>query len=102
MNKSEIITNTPKLRTSHDLKEEFIKSNFENPWEWFARKINEVILKPPPESGGLVGEDELLRKIVKEVKILWDRNRIPLEFVYLKNLLTDYIDYKERSNQKEQ
>ena len=38
----------------------------------------------------------LLRKIAAEVKILWDKDKIPLEAMGLKNLLTDYIDYKDR------
>ena len=40
----------------------------------------------------------LLRKIAEETKTLWDKGKIPLEDIYLKNLLVDYIDFKQRRN----
>lgn len=47
-------------------------------------------------------EIELLRKIAGETKILWDKGGLPLEAIHLKNLLTDYIDFKENRLTKEQ
>ena len=41
-------------------------------------------------------ELELLRKIAKEAKALWDKGRFQREDMYIKGLLTDYIDLKER------
>ncbi len=41
-------------------------------------------------------ELELLRKIAKEAKVLWDKGKLSLEDAHLKNLLTDYVDIKER------
>lgn len=43
-------------------------------------------------------EIELLRKIVDEAKVAWNRGWLPLEAAHLKNLLTDYGDYNERKN----
>ena len=42
-------------------------------------------------------EIELLREIADEVKSEWDKGWLPLEAQHLKNLLTDYIDMKERA-----
>ena len=41
----------------------------------------------------------LLREIVHEVKKMWDNNRLKIEDIYLKNLLTDYVDLKERCSE---
>ena len=44
-------------------------------------------------------KDNLLNlcvKIADEAKIVWDKGQLPLEACHLKNLLTDYIDFKDR------
>ncbi len=45
-------------------------------------------------------EIELLREIAKEAKAEWNRNRLAIGAITLKNLLTDYIDMKERTSQQ--
>jgi len=44
-------------------------------------------------------ELKLLRKIAGAAKESWDKGRLPLEDIHLKNLLTDYIDMRERISQ---
>ena len=44
-------------------------------------------------------ELELLQRIAKEAKEVWDKGWLPLEAITLKNLLTDYIDMKSRTTQ---
>ena len=42
-------------------------------------------------------EIELLRDIANEAKAIWFKAQLPLEAITLKNLLTDWIDFKARA-----
>ena len=45
-------------------------------------------------------EIDLLRKIADATKDVWDNGRLSLEDAHLKNLLTDFIDLRERADQQ--
>uniref|UniRef100_A0A6H1ZCX3 Uncharacterized protein n=1 Tax=viral metagenome TaxID=1070528 RepID=A0A6H1ZCX3_9ZZZZ len=45
-------------------------------------------------------EIDLLREIANEAKIVWDKGKLSLGTEHLKNLLTDFIDMKERKKEK--